>query len=74
MLFIDLPGMEVGHVLPQTLLKPSSRSAVTSPFFLALVQRLSRGTMEEGHSAAGDKEERPHIERKPQPPGIPKGE
>lgn len=49
--------MEVGHVLLQALLKLSSRSAVTSPFFLTLVQRLSRGAVEEGHSTAGDKKE-----------------
>jgi len=55
MLFIDFPDMEVGHILPQALLKPFSRSPVTSPFFLTLVQRLTRQSVVGGHSAGGDK-------------------
>lgn len=38
------------------LLKPCSRSAVTSPFFLTLAQGISRGDVEKGHNIAGDQE------------------
>lgn len=63
----------------QALLKPGSRSAVTSPFFLTLAQGISRGAVEEGRSTAGEEEIdeaslRPQREGESQSPGIPKGE
>lgn len=63
----------------QALLKPCSRSAVTSPFFLTLAQGISRGAVEEGHNTAGEEEIdgaslRPQREKGgSQSPGIPKG-
>lgn len=61
----------------QALLKPCSRPAVTSPFFLTLAQGISRGAVEEGNNTAGDQEIdgaslRPQREES-QSPGIPKG-
>lgn len=63
----------------QALLKPYSRSAVTSTFFLSLAQGISRGALEEGHNTAGEEEIdeaslRPQREGESQSSGIPKGE